>query len=98
MTNQIIDAEDARYFRKLALRPTLAAICQQIFDAGFDVRNQFAARRVLSARDLGRWEEFIANALPSDWLIWAAEDCVSHHMKIEMMEYYNEALRALRKI
>lgn len=98
MTNQIIDAEDARYFRKLALRPTLAAICQQIFNAGFDVRNQFAARRVLSARDLGYWEEFIACALPSDWLVWANEDCVSHHMKIEMTEYYNEALRALRKI
>lgn len=92
------DAEDARYFRKLALRPTLAAICQQIFNAGFDVRNQFAARRVLSARDLGYWEEFIANALPSDWLVWASEDCVSHHMKIEMTEYYNEALRTLRKI
>lgn len=98
MTNQIIYAEDARYFRKLALRPTLAAICQQIFNAGFDVRNQFAARRVLSARDLGYWEEFIACALPSDWLVWASEDCVSHHMKIEMTEYYNEALRALRKI
>lgn len=89
---------DAEYFRKLALRPTLAAICQQIFDAGFDVRNQFAARRVLSARDLGYWEEFIACALPSDWLIWASEDCVSHHVKIEMMEYYNDALNALRKI
>lgn len=98
MTNQIIYAEDARYFRKLALRPTLAAICQQIFDAGFDVRNQFAARRVLSARDLGYWQEFIACALPSDWLVWAAEDCVSHHMKIEMTEYYNVALNALRKI
>lgn len=98
MTNQIIDAEDARYFRKIALRPTLAAICQQIFDAGFDVRNQSAARRVLSARDLGYWQEFIANASPSDWLIWAKEDCVGHHMKIEMMEYYNEALRALREI
>lgn len=89
---------DAEYFRKLALRPTLAAICQQIFDAGFDVRNFFAARRVLSARDMGYWHEFIACALPSDWLIWASEDCVSHHMKIEMMEYYNDALNALRKI
>lgn len=98
MTNQIIDDEDARYFRKLALRPTLAAICQQIFDAGFDVRNFFAARRVLSARDLGYWDEFIAYALPSDWLVWANEDCVSHHMKIEMTEYYNDALNALRKI
>ena len=98
MTNQIIDAEDARYFRKLALRPTLAAICQQIFNAGFDVRNHFAARRVLSARDLGYWQEFIACALPSDWLVWANEDCVSHHMKIEMTEYYIDALNALRKI
>ena len=97
MTNQIIHAEDVRYFRKLALRPTLAAICQQIFDAGFDVRNQFAARRVLSARDLGYWLEFIACALPSDWLVWASED-VSQHLKIEMTEYYNDALNALRKI
>lgn len=97
MTNQIIYAEDVRYFRKLALRPTLAAICQQIFNAGFDVRNQFAARRVLSARDLGYWEEFIACALPSDWMIWASED-VSQHLKIEMTEYYNDALNALRKI
>lgn len=97
MSNQIIDAEDARYFRKLALRPTLAAICQQIFDAGFDVRNQFAARRVLSARDLGYWEEFIAHALPSDWLIWAAED-VSHNLETKMMEYYSDAITALRKI
>lgn len=98
MTNQIIDAEDARYFRKLALRPTLAAICQQIFDAGFDVRNQFAARRVLSARDLHYWNEFVACALPSDWLVWAAEDCISHYMQIEIMEYYSDALNALRKI
>lgn len=97
MTNQIIEAEDVRYFRKLALRPTLAAICQQIFDAGFDCRNQFAARRVLSARDLGYWEEFIASALPSDWLIWAAED-VSRNLETEMTEYYNDALNALRKI
>ena len=88
---------DAEYFRKIALRPTLVAICQQIFNAGFDCRNQFAARRVLSTRDLGYWDEFIANALPSDWLIWANED-VSRHMKIEMMEYYNDALNALRKI
>lgn len=88
---------DAEYFRKLALRPTLAAICQQIFNAGFDVRNQFAARRVLSARDLGYWDEFIANALPSDWLIWANE-CTGIYIKIEMMEYYNDALNALRKI
>lgn len=88
---------DAEYFRKLALRPTLAAICQQIFNAGFDVRNQFAARRVLSARDLDYWEEFIACALPSDWLIWASED-VSYDMETEMMEYYNDALNALRKI
>lgn len=88
---------DTEYTRKLALRPTLAAICQQIFDAGFDVRNQFAARRVLSARDLGYWQEFIASALPSDWLIWASEG-VSRHMAIEMMEYYNDALNALRKI
>ena len=97
MTNQIIDAEDARYFRKLALRPTLAAICQQIFDAGFDVRNQFAARRVLSARDLGYWQEFIACALPSDWLVWAAED-VSRNLETEMMEYYSDAITALRKV
>ena len=97
MTNQIIYAEDVRYFRKLALRPTLAAICQQIFNAGFDVRNQFAARRVLSARDLGYWQEFITCALPSDWLVWASED-VSQHLKIEMTEYYNDALNALRKI
>lgn len=94
----VITLEDLYAYRKIAYRPTLAAICQQIFDAGFDVRNQFAARRVLSARDLIRWEEFIACALPSDWLIWANEDCVSHHMKIEMMEYYNDALNALRKI
>lgn len=87
---------DAQCFRKIALQPTLAAICQQIFDAGFDVRNQFAARRVLSARDLGYWNEFIACALPSDWLIWAAEECVSHYMKIEMIEYHNEALNALK--
>lgn len=89
---------DAQYFRKLALRPTLAAICQQIFDAGFDVRMPYSACRVLSARDLGYWQEFIPSATPSDWLIWAAEDCVSHHMKIEMTEYYNDALNALRKI
>lgn len=88
---------DAQYFRKFALRPTLAAICQQIFNAGFDVRNQFAARRVLSARDLGYWEEFIANALPSDWLVWASED-VSYDLETEMMEYYNDALNALRKV
>lgn len=88
---------DAQYTRKLALRPTLAAICQQIFDAGFDVRNQFAARRVLSARDLGYWEEFIACALPSDWLVWAAED-VSRNLETEMMEYYSDAITALRKI
>lgn len=98
MTNQIIYAEDVRYFRKLALHPTLAAICQQIFDAGFDVRNQFAAHRVLSARDLGYWQEFIACALPSDWLVWAAEDCVGHHLETEMMEYYSDAITALRKI
>ncbi|UVD31659.1 hypothetical protein Pondi_00018 [Escherichia phage Pondi] len=97
MTNQIIYAEDVRYFRKLALRPTLAAICQQIFDAGFDCRNQFAARRVLSARDLGYWQEFIACALPSDWLVWAAED-VSRNLETEMMEYYSDAITALRKI
>lgn len=97
MTNQIIDAEDARYFRKLVLRPTVAAICQQIFEAGYDARNQFAARRVLSARDLHYWNEFVAYALPSDWLIWARE-CTGHHIKIEMMEYYHEALNALRKI
>lgn len=97
MTNQIIEAEAARYFRKLALRPTLAAICQQIFDAGFDCRNQFAARQVLSARDLGYWEEFIANASPGDWLIWTGED-VSRNLETEMMEYYSDAITALRKI
>ena len=98
MTNQIIYAEDVRYFRKLALRPTLAAICQQIFNAGFDVRNKIAAMGTLSQRDYDYWQEFIACALPSDWLVWANEDCVSHHMKIEMTEYYNDALNALRKI
>lgn len=90
--------EDVQYFRKLALRPTLAAICKEIFDAGFDCRNQFAARRVLSARDRGYWEEFIACALPSDWLIWAKEDCVGHHLNVVMKEYYNDALNALREI
>lgn len=89
---------DAQYFRKLVLRPTVAAICQQIFEAGYDVRNQFAARRVLSARDLHYWNEFVAYASPGDWLIWAAEECVSHHMKIEMMEYYRDALDALREV
>ena len=93
MTNQIIYAEDACYFRKLALRPTLAAICQQIHDAGYDVRNQFAARKVLSARDFGYWHEFIACASPSDWLIWATEINNPQYM----MEYYNDSLAALRK-
>lgn len=92
MTNQIIDAEDARYFRKLALRPTLAAIIERLINEGYDARNQFAARKVLSARDLGYWQEFIANALLSDWLIWASE-IVSSNTKGHMMRYYAEGLQ-----
>lgn len=89
----VITAEDMREFRKIALRPTLAAICEQIYNAGFDVRDFFAARRVLSARDMGYWHEFIACALPSDWLIWATEINNPQYM----MEYYHDSLAALRK-
>lgn len=97
MSNQIIDAEVARYLRKIALRPTLAAICQQIFDAGFDCRNHLAAMGTLSQRDYDYWQEFIPSATPGDWLIWAAED-VSRNLTIEMMGYYHDAITALRKV
>lgn len=90
-------ATDINETRKIALRPTLAAICQQIFDAGFDCRNHLAAMGTLSQRDYDYWEEFIPSATPGDWLIWAAED-VSRNLETEMMEYYSDAITALRKI
>ena len=82
---------DAAYARTIALRPTIATIVEMIIDAGYDARNQFAARRVLAARNLAYWEEFILHAKPSDWLIWAAEN-VSAFTKDEMMTYHKEAL------
>lgn len=83
--------EDAIAARFIALRPTIASIIETLHDAGYDARNQFAARLVLAARNLAYWEEFVLPAKPSDWLIWAAED-VSAFSKREMMTYYKEAL------
>lgn len=82
---------DVVYARAIALRPTVATIIEMILDAGYDARNQFAARRVLAARNLAYWEEFVPHAKASDWLIWAAED-VSATTKATMMTYYKEAL------
>lgn len=83
--------EDAIAVRFTALRPTIATIVEMILDAGYDARNQFAARLVLAARNLAYWEEFVLPAKASDWLIWAAED-VSATTKAAMMTYYKEAL------
>lgn len=85
--------DDAEYTRKLALRPTLAAIAERLINEGYDARNQFAARKVLSARDLNYWQEFIANALPSDWLIWATEP-MSETARGHLMHYYAEGLQS----
>jgi hypothetical protein len=83
--------EDQIAVRFTALRPTIATIVEMILDAGYDARNQFAARRVLAARNLTYWEEFVLPAKASDWLIWAAED-VSATTKTTMKDYYNDAL------
>lgn len=93
----VITLEDLYAYRKIALRPTLAAICQEIFDAGLDARDELAARRVLSTRNLKYWQEFIPSALPSDWLIWAAEPCVGCSTRVEMMRYYHDALAAVQQ-